>query len=173
MTQDRDMLEIWAPIPIAPGYEASTLGRVRSRRGVLRSRITTSGYPQINVSIHGVRRTATVHSLVASAFLGPRPAGLETCHNDGCRSNNLVGNLRYDTRVGNDSDKRHHGTLLVGERNGNSKLTPAQVQEIRRRVSAGESQRRCANAFGVSRALISYIARQINWAHLSATGGAP
>lgn len=49
-----------------------------------------------------------VHELVTLCFLGPRPPGLEVCHNDGTRTNNDAGNLRYDTRQANALEGHAH-----------------------------------------------------------------
>jgi hypothetical protein len=51
-----------------------------------------------------------VHSLVALAFLGPCPEGLECCHWDGDPGNNRPGNLRWDTSSANLLDRQRHGT---------------------------------------------------------------
>lgn len=51
-----------------------------------------------------------VHILMARTFLGPRPAGLQVCHNDGNGHHNRITNLRYDTQSNNELDKVLHGT---------------------------------------------------------------
>jgi hypothetical protein len=50
-----------------------------------------------------------VHSLVAEAFIGPRPIGLEVRHLDGDSTNNAVDNLRYGTHAENMQDRVKHG----------------------------------------------------------------
>lgn len=52
----------------------------------------------------------TVHSLVALAFIGPRPHGYEVCHNNGNPLDNRVDNLRYGTSADNKLDQVRHGT---------------------------------------------------------------
>lgn len=56
----------------------------------------------------------SIHSLVLENFVGPRPYGLEGCHNDGNRTNNYLSNLRWDTVQGNADDRKKHGTVLRG-----------------------------------------------------------
>jgi hypothetical protein len=51
-----------------------------------------------------------IHVLVATAFIGPCPPGMECCHNDGDGFNNWAGNLRWDTRSNNNYDRGRHGT---------------------------------------------------------------
>lgn len=65
-----------------------------------------SKYPTMRIS----GRTRYVHDLVAEAFLGPKPQGLEVCHGDNNTRNNAASNLRYATRSENHRDKRKHGT---------------------------------------------------------------
>ena len=58
----------------------------------------------------GKNKIRYVHSLVAESFIGPRPEGMEVCHNDGDPTNNHLDNLRYGTSSGNELDKVRHGT---------------------------------------------------------------
>lgn len=116
--------EQWRPVAGHEGlYEVSDRGRVRSidrtiicRNGttsrrpgkMLKPQITPHGYRRITF---GYRRGQQyVQSLVLTAFVGPRPAGLEACHNDGDPSNNMLSNLRWDTRISNMLDQVRHGT---------------------------------------------------------------
>lgn len=118
------MTEIWLPVPSNPVYEVSDRGRVRStdtvvwggeragwcrRKGrILKPGIASNGYPTIVLG----RKigTRTVHSLVAEAFLGPPPPGMEVRHKDGCRTNPRLENLEYGTRLDNINDAMAHGT---------------------------------------------------------------
>jgi len=117
--------ETWLPIPGFEGsYEVSDYGGVRSLdRTIQRSdglivrlegRMLAihihNGYPTIRLA-HGNRRlTFGVHRLVLLAFVGPSPDGMEACHNDGDRSNNVLSNLRWDSRSENNKDRIRHGT---------------------------------------------------------------
>lgn len=56
------------------------------------------------------QRTRLVHQVVAEAFHGPRPAGLETRHLDGDLLNNRSENLAYGTHGDNVADSVLHGT---------------------------------------------------------------
>lgn len=106
--------EEWRLVPGHPHQQVSNLGRHRitalaSGRpgrplvGVRRA----NGYLQ--VWLRGVHRT--MHSLVMEAFVGPRPEGMQVCHNDGNRENNRLSNLRYDTPSANAADRYLHGTM--------------------------------------------------------------
>ena len=115
------MNEIWAAVPDLLGkYEVSNAGRVRSLscrvpRGqgtylltgrVLRPSKAGKGY--LKVQIGG--RSRYVHRLVMEVFVGPCPAGMEVCHNNGDKTDNRLTNLRYDTSSNNNRDQAVHGT---------------------------------------------------------------
>jgi len=114
--------EEWRPIPGWEGlYEASSLGRVRSldridakgarRKGrVLRPGRAGYGYEFYCLSLNGAYSYHLGHALIALAFLGPRPDGMQIAHGDGSKTNNAVQNLRYATPTENQLDKRAHGT---------------------------------------------------------------
>lgn len=109
--------EEWRPVV---GYEAtyliSNLGRVRSlprlgtRGGIMKTRVSHDGYLQLTLAQDGVRRPSKVHRLVAEAFLGPRPPGLQIRHIDGDSLNSRVDNLAYGTGSQNILDEVIHGT---------------------------------------------------------------
>lgn len=56
------------------------------------------------------QRNRLVHQVVAEAFHGPRPAGMETRHRDGDVLNNRSDNLVYGTHGDNMDDAVRHGT---------------------------------------------------------------
>lgn len=140
------MLEVWAPVPGYEGIiEVSTTGRVRSvNRIVLRS--TNAPYRvhgrikslwkrtderlAVSVSVHGELCNLQVHHLVAAAFLGPRPVGLDVCHNNGICTDNRLENLRYDTRSANIRDAVEHGThYMKGRKKSHCKRGHALVDD--------------------------------------------
>lgn len=172
-------LERWAPVLGYEGiYEVSTFGRVRSLArtvrigmnsrtvgGVFVSPILGSrGYFVVNFTAYGKRKQHFLHKLVLEAFIGPRPDGMEACHNDGSRINCSLKNLRWDTRSGNHKDKREHGTWQVGEKANNSKLTEQLVIEIRGRgLSAAQAHRE----YGLSKTNAKRIVRGDTWRYLN------
>ena len=117
--------ESWRPIPGFEGlYEVSDQGQVKSLdrerpnkgggtariKGRLLKAVTNKdGYKQVDLYKNGKRRMSCVHELVCLAFHGPKPEGMEVCHNDGNRANNRLENLRYDTRSANGYDRVKHG----------------------------------------------------------------
>lgn len=171
-------IEKWVPILGWEGlYEVSDMGRVRS---LIRYRYTTfglrpyggfivtlikksTGYLYVNLTGNGRRVQEAVHRLVLSSFMGPPCSGNEACHGDGDRANNILSNLRWDTRKSNHADKIKHGTWQGGEANGNSKLTVAAVLDIR---SSRESYKRLADKYGVSCTSIYRVKKRELWGHV-------
>ena len=119
-------VEQWKPVYGYEGiYEVSSHGRVRSldrtvtysdgrvrryKGKVLRATLSSGGYPCVSLYSQGKEKRRYVHSLVAEAFIGTRPKGMEVCHNDGDPANNRLDNLRYDTHSDNMLDSVRHGT---------------------------------------------------------------
>lgn len=120
------MTEQWAPVPGYEGrYEVSDLGRVRTvarvipyidgrlrrvQQRVRKVQLDTRGYPALSLTDNqGRTRTRGVHVLVAAAWIGPRPEGMEVCHNDGDKTNPRLDNLRYGTHSENAQDAVLHG----------------------------------------------------------------
>lgn len=60
-----------------------------------------------------------VHQLVAKAFIGPCPSGLEVRHLNGAYADNRATNLAYGSRSDNVLDSVRHGTY----RNANAEKT--------------------------------------------------
>lgn len=111
--------EEWRPVDGFPDYQVSDLGRVlstRPRRGyrgptVLRQTLGPNGYRAVTLySAPQVQSQRSVHSLVAQAFVGRRPEGMEVRHLDGDRMNNRASNLAYGTKSDNHYDQVAHGT---------------------------------------------------------------
>ena len=112
--------EHWLPVPGYEGfYEVSDLGQVKSlprwtAKGLKGGRIlkgtpAASGHLAVVLSKHGNMRRRMVHQLVAEAFIGPRPAGLETRHWNDVPGDNRLLNLCYGTRKENIADMIRNG----------------------------------------------------------------
>jgi hypothetical protein len=74
------------------------------------------GYQLVKLREGGQQRNEYVHVLVLEAFVGPRPEGMEACHDPNPdRTCNRLDNLRWDTPSANNHDKDAHGTSNKGE----------------------------------------------------------
>lgn len=178
---ERDSICALAEKPLAvkgvefPGYRVSSLGFVASQWQMRNNSATgrlewtrgeswsvllpylVHGYPTVALRRNGRTVRVTVHRIVAEAFIGPCPDGMEVCHEDGDRQNSAVGNLRYDTRKNNLADRTRHGTDQRGERNPSAKLTDAEVEQIKLQRSQGVLLRIIAERFGIRESTVSRI----------------
>jgi HNH endonuclease/NUMOD4 motif len=160
-------MEEWRPVSEWEGfYEVSTLGRVRTidrtvhfsdgrvRRYppiVKRTYVDGFGYTKTTLKGQGRNMRVHVHSLVARAWIGPRPVGLVVCHENGVKTDNRAENLRYDTPAANHADAVRHGTATRPRR-----LTDETVALIR----AGRGEATCralADLHGTSPAHVCNI----------------
>lgn len=106
---------VWRAIPSLSDYRVSDRGEIQSKRTgawcPLKGWLSGSGYMYVKVVDNSGRsRSRTAHSLIAEAFYGPRPDGLEVRHLDGVYTNNTPGNLCYGTPSENRYDSVRHGT---------------------------------------------------------------
>lgn len=107
-------------------------------------------------------RSRTVPSVVCNLAHGPRPSPKhQVAHNCGVRICCAPLHLRWATAQENQADRAIHGTHNRGERQGRSKLTAQQVQEIR--AQPHRLQRDLAAEFGVTDRTIGEIQRREIW----------
>lgn len=100
--------EEWRPVLGFPGYCVSNFGRVRSERRVFSPSRDTQGYRFVRLRLDGKSFARSVHALVCSAFVGPRPRDFDINHMDADRENNRLTNLEYCSR----RDNVFHGLAI-------------------------------------------------------------
>lgn len=146
---ENSLTHAWMPLRLSPN------------RGYLKVTLT---------SIDRIAISKYVHVLVLETFIGPRPIGFEACHNDGVRSNNFIGNLRWGTAESNREDKLVHGMMAIprciGSEHGRAKLTEEEVLEIRRKYKSGLLEKELAEQYGVTRSNIGAIVTRKSWKHI-------
>ena len=166
-------------IPGHPGYAASEDGRIWSAwrstgRPQMKQVIREDAWKELKPEIRKVdgrgrftlkaadgsyRRRYASH-LILETFVGPRPDGMEACHNNGDCTNDSRHNLRWDTSKNNKADMATHGTRLAGERHPKAKLTDRDVTVVLQRRREGESLRQIARRFGVTAQRIHQICKK-------------
>jgi hypothetical protein len=181
-TKSPTMQEEWRAVVGFEGrYEVSNLGRVKSlkrkvaiRHGktrTVRERIVAvcfrgyGGYPRLTLSkpndlggaVNSV--STTVHTLVLTAFVGPRPPGAQCRHLDGNPTNSKLGNLCWGTVKENAADRVRHASS-AGSRNPKSKLREPEIARIR---NTPASVTELAKLFGVAKSTISRARRGLAW----------
>jgi HNH endonuclease len=177
--------ELWKPC-LKGYYEVSNFGRLRRAKpgkGTWVGReialfTTRKGYVfgHVYAGVGKVSRVSFfIHVLVAEAFVGPCPDGMEVNHIDLCKANNRWDNLEYKTHLDNvkhAGENGHSGGApkgsVAGERNGRAKLTRVQVEAIRRLYAEdGYTHQELAAEFaefGVTKGTIGRIVRRQLWA---------
>jgi hypothetical protein len=128
-----------------------------------------TGYPCVGIrDEEGVRHYFSVHRLVAEAFLAPVEGKTLVNHKNGIKTDNRVENLEWCDYTENMRHAFANGLNQAsrGEDKGNSKLTEAQVLEIRRLRKTGLFHREIAKQFGVSYSSIQLICQGLRWAWL-------
>jgi HNH endonuclease len=201
--QDRTVIagETWHLIDpaywkLAPGlvYEVSSHGRVRrffpnryEQGPAYKIKLTKLAkgdeYLRVKlVAVGGSKRFAVAH-LVAHAFIGPRPKGLQVNHIDGDKLNNCVSNLEYVTRGENVRHAVRVMGAFCGPRNGwhtkpeahdshrgercnTAKLTEDDVRTIRS-LRGTMPIAQIARRYGVWRNAIYAILNRKSWSHVS------
>jgi hypothetical protein len=110
--------ERWLPVPEwGDLYEVSDQGRVRRVKAggkypaghTLKPLKVRAGYVRVELNRDNKRHAFYVQRLVLSAFVGPRPAGQESCHRNGVRDDNRLANLRWGTHADNMQDRLSDG----------------------------------------------------------------
>ncbi len=178
--------EIWQPIPSYPSYEASSFGRIRSLlsgKPYIRKMATDAdGYLFVMLQSEGKLLSRSVHVLVAEAFHGPRPEGLQVRHLDDNKTNNIPENLKYGTAKENGEDRRLHSgkgrkasydkeVRLYsprGEAHWKSRFTEEDIRSIRSRRSMGITARELASEYKTTKQYIQSIVRYEVWKHVGA-----
>lgn len=155
--------EQWRPIAGFPDYEVSDLGRVMSlklgRQGVMRPSTAGKGYRALMLRNSTGPHRFYVHRLVAAAFVGPCPEGMEVRHLDGNKLNNAVRNLTYGTPSENNFDRVRHGTHPNANKTHcprghvyspeNTYYSPGRTNRNCRTCIRGRQQRQALRAAGI------------------------
>src|SRR5215472_1386046 len=92
---------------------------------ILRPPLKPSGHRIVDLGRKN--KNSKVHALVMLAFVGPRPAGLDTRHLNGIPSDNRLVNLEYATKSRNIQDVKWHGE------SARHRLTPQDALSIFKR----------------------------------------
>ena len=155
-------MQEWRDVPGYEGYyQVSNDGEVRSLTRTLSDGRTWkgrklkggyfgNGYKFITCRKDGKAFNFSVHRMVAMAFI-PNPENYQMVnHKDGNKNNNHVSNLEWV-----DGSQNQYHAVKTGLRK--SKLTKADVRNIKELIEQGESQESIAKRYNVSQMTISHV----------------
>jgi hypothetical protein len=162
-------VEVWKPVNGYEGiYEISSEGRfarIKNDERFIRKINLCTHYPSVSFLKRPTdksQKSATIHKLVAEAFLGERPLGAVIRHIDGNRYNSKATNLCYGTPEENRIDSINHKTFK-GSKNGNSLLCEKGVEAIRMLIEHGVSLSSIARRLDISTSTVHAIKTGRNW----------
>jgi len=189
-TQDLNPTEEWRDVVGYEGNyiisESGVVVRAKATRGaVLGKRLKPctdkGGYVRVKLFLNGVHKYHSLHCLVAAAFIGERPQGLDINHIDGNKANAHFSNLEYVTRRENIRHASAMGLMATGDRSGarthpesyrkdgaycNARLSEDDVRRIHTLHKQGVAQKELALMFGVVPHHISNILSRKKWKHI-------
>lgn len=114
----------------------------------------------------GERRNNMAHRISWALAHGPIPEGMDVCHS--CDNPPCVNpaHLFIGTRADNMRDCARKGRSCKGERNGQAKITAADVRDIRRLRAQGEKLLPLARRYGLTEGTVCNIANGKSWKEL-------
>jgi hypothetical protein len=162
-------VEIWKAIPEFEGlYEVSSLGRIRSLDRIVEKRDRHTGavmkqlyrgkilkqnergdcgHLYVHIGVCGKKKKISVHRAVLLAFVGEAPEGFEACHNNGDAKDNRISNLRWDTHLNNNRDRKAHGHYSDNEQHPMCVYSNDVIKELR---ASDMSHKDAKRLFGIS-----------------------
>lgn len=163
-------VEEWRSINNHLDYEASNLGRIRSKkkwRGthgrILKMHFNSEGYLTVCLD----RKTKRVHKLVSSAFLDI-PDSKIVNHKNGIKSDNRADNLEY---CNHSENLKHAYRLNLRGRNGpRGELAGKAIlrnEDVLAIAKSKESGVLLAQRFGVTPSTICLIRKGKCWGHIT------
>lgn len=128
------------------------------------------GYGQFHAG--NGRGMVMAHRFSYEMSSGPIPTGLLVCHHCDNRICVRPSHLFLGTHKDNYEDARRKDRHSAGERNGFSKLTERDVDEIHRLLGLGLAKAEIGRRFGVTGTAIYWIEKGRNWDRAVARGAA-
>jgi hypothetical protein len=127
------------------------------------------GYLELHLTANGIQKRFKVHSLVAEAFIGVRPEGLQVNHKDCDKLNNHYSNLEYVTAAENTRHAWRNGRCHVGESSKKAVLKEWQVRGILT-LKSKMAVREVAKLFRCGVGTVSEIQTRKIWKHVDGCG---
>ncbi len=123
---------------------------------ILRQHLHTNGYLTISPRWQGKIHRQSVHRLVAAAWCEGYDVLKEVNHKDRCRTHNHADNLEWVTRLENLRHQWKTG-MPVGEVHHRAKYSAVEIQDMRQRYAAGETQVSIAASYACKQGYVSNV----------------
>ena len=101
--------EQWASINYYKNYQVSWWGRVRNAKTgrILKSSVSSSGYPKVDLYKKGIPKTHNTHQIVAREWVLNPEGKMCVDHIDGSKTNNHYENLRWARTTENNRNTKN------------------------------------------------------------------
>lgn len=157
-------LEKFKPVDTYPGYyinkEGVVLSTLLNKIREVKGSISAQGYRKVGLRKNGQSTSASVHRLLAIAFIENNDVTKDIInHKDGNKLNNSLDNLEWTTYLDNNKHARLNKlNNNVGELHSNAKLEDSEIYVINKLWGSGRfSQQELADIFNVHQVHISRI----------------
>ena len=172
----QETIERWRELPGFEGkYSVSDLGNIRIEfrshnihpGTILRVHRDRDGIVRCKLNDGTKSYFKGVHRLVAEAFIGPIPNGMQINHKNGIKDDNRPTNLEIVTP----KENVWHGIEVLGrsrsgQANPAAKINEADVVEIREAIKNKVSPAQLAKSFGITREMVRNIATGRAWTNV-------
>lgn len=153
------------PVHNFSNYLALESGQIFSTKSnkILKPFISGQGYEVVSFSVENLVSKHLVHRLIAQTLIeNSDPSKIWVNHKDGIKTNNSVHNLEWVTPSQNNLHSYKLGLNVAkkGEDHFASKLSNAQVAEIKLLLEQGYFYKQIAKLYNVSTSLIGSINRK-------------
>lgn len=126
-------------------------------------RFNKNGYKRVSICKEGIRKTYSIHRLVAITFI-EGDSGLTVNHKDGNKLNNHYSNLEFISRTENVKHAYRTGlTKSVGVNSVLSKLSEKEVKEI---LKSDLTLQKLADKYNVHKSTIHRIKKGIGYSNV-------
>ena len=110
--------------------------------------------------ISGKRKNVAVAHCVLFAFIGPKPANQECCHENDNREDNRLVNLRWDTRAANQVDRIKNGRCAT------AKITEQIARQIKQLHRDGHGLAAIRELLDIPGQIVQQTINGRSWAHV-------
>lgn len=129
--EDEDNLPIFVQMLKDRGYYIGEDNHIRSKKGVLSSKLMRNGYYMTSAQYDGKMYYFMEHRVIWIWHNGAIPKGLVINHKDYNRANNDINNLEVLTQKENTEYSRCNMNHPVGEKSGKASFTNKQAEAIK------------------------------------------